>query len=134
MNLNPRHTALLDEVRAHGPQTIEALSERFGVTLANPSTGVQISKGSAEGVILNDDPQAHLAHLKPMPAAHPLTDRCIECGCCVAACGTARMREDFVGAVGMNRVARQRAVNKALGDLPGQRVHALAIKATAPGE
>ena len=25
-------------------------------------------------------------------------DRCIECGCCVAACGTARMREDFVGA------------------------------------
>ncbi len=35
-------------------------------------------------------------------------DRCIECGCCVAACGTARMREDFVGAVGMNRVARLR--------------------------
>jgi fumarate reductase iron-sulfur subunit len=33
-------------------------------------------------------------------------DRCIECGCCVAACGTARMREDFVGAVGLNRVAR----------------------------
>lgn len=38
---------------------------------------------------------------------------------------------DFAG---LNRVARQRAVNKALGDLPGQRVHALAIKATAPGE
>lgn len=35
-------------------------------------------------------------------------DRCIECGCCVAACGTARMREDFVGAVGMNRVDRFR--------------------------
>ena len=35
-------------------------------------------------------------------------DRCIECGCCVAACGTARMREDFVGAVGMNRIARFR--------------------------
>ncbi len=33
-------------------------------------------------------------------------DRCIECGCCVAACGTARMRQDFVGAVGLNRVAR----------------------------
>jgi fumarate reductase iron-sulfur subunit len=33
-------------------------------------------------------------------------DRCIECGCCVAACGTARMREDFVGAVGMNKIAR----------------------------
>jgi BolA family transcriptional regulator, general stress-responsive regulator len=25
-------------------------------------------------------------------------------------------------------------VNRALGDLPGQRVHALAIKARAPGE
>ena len=25
-------------------------------------------------------------------------DRCIECGCCVSGCGTARMREDFVGA------------------------------------
>jgi len=35
-------------------------------------------------------------------------DRCIECGCCVAACGTARMRKDFVGAVGLNRIARFR--------------------------
>ena len=35
-------------------------------------------------------------------------DRCIECGCCVAGCGTARMREDFVGAVGINKVARFR--------------------------
>lgn len=37
-----------------------------------------------------------------------LLDRCIECGCCVAACGTARMREDFVGAVGLNKIARFR--------------------------
>lgn len=33
-------------------------------------------------------------------------ERCIECGCCIAACGTAQMREDFVGAVGLNRIAR----------------------------
>ena len=33
-------------------------------------------------------------------------ERCIECGCCVAACGTAQMREDFVGAVGLNQVTR----------------------------
>lgn len=33
-------------------------------------------------------------------------ERCIECGCCVAACGTAQMREDFVGAVGINQLAR----------------------------
>lgn len=35
-------------------------------------------------------------------------DRCIECGCCVASCGTARMRHDFVGAVGLNKMARFR--------------------------
>jgi len=35
-------------------------------------------------------------------------DRCIECGCCVAGCGTARMRRDFVGAVGLNKMARFR--------------------------
>ena len=33
-------------------------------------------------------------------------DRCIECGCCIAACGTARMREDFMGAATINRIAR----------------------------
>lgn len=35
---------------------------------------------------------------------------------------------------GVNRVMRQRMVNKALGDIPGDRVHALAIKASAPEE
>jgi len=35
---------------------------------------------------------------------------------------------------GVGRLERQRMVNRALGDLPGQRVHALAVKARAPGE
>ncbi|MDP8914309.1 MAG: BolA family transcriptional regulator [Pseudomonadota bacterium] len=35
---------------------------------------------------------------------------------------------------GMNRLARQRAVNQALADLLEDRVHALVIKARAPGE
>ncbi|WP_119084668.1 BolA family protein [Altererythrobacter sp. B11] len=35
---------------------------------------------------------------------------------------------------GKNRLERQRMVNRALGDIPGERVHALAIRATAPGE
>ncbi len=35
-------------------------------------------------------------------------DRCIECGCCIAACGTAQMRQDFIGAVGLNKIARFR--------------------------
>ena len=33
-------------------------------------------------------------------------ERCIECGCCLAACGTAQMHEDFVGAVGISQLAR----------------------------
>lgn len=35
---------------------------------------------------------------------------------------------------GKGRLERQRMVNAALGDIPGQRVHALAIRARAPGE
>lgn len=35
---------------------------------------------------------------------------------------------------GKSRLERQRLVNRALGDIPGQRVHALAIRASAPGE
>jgi BolA protein len=38
---------------------------------------------------------------------------------------------DFTG---KSRVERQRMVNRALGDLVGNRVHALSIRATAPGE
>ena len=35
---------------------------------------------------------------------------------------------------GKSRVERQRLVNRALGDIPGNRVHALAIRAFAPDE
>jgi D-lactate dehydrogenase len=38
------------------------------------------------GVILNDDQQAHLKNLKPMPAVDPLVDKCIECGFCEPWC------------------------------------------------
>ena len=34
----------------------------------------------------------------------------------------------------VSRLQRQRLVLGALGDIPGQRVHALAIRASAPGE
>ena len=35
---------------------------------------------------------------------------------------------------GRSRLERQRMVNAALGDIPGNRVHALAIRAFAPGD
>ena len=38
------------------------------------------------GVILHDDPLIYLKDLKPMPAAHELIDKCIECGFCEIHC------------------------------------------------
>lgn len=35
---------------------------------------------------------------------------------------------------GVSRLQRQRMVNAALGDIPGNRVHAVAVKASVPGE
>ncbi|MXO64198.1 BolA family protein [Altericroceibacterium endophyticum] len=35
---------------------------------------------------------------------------------------------------GKSRLERQRMVNRALGDIPGERVHALAIRASAPDD
>jgi len=58
-------------------RTIKALFDPAG--LLNP------------GVILNDDPQAHLKHLKPMPAAEEIVDRCIECGFCEPLCPSHRL-------------------------------------------
>ena len=34
------------------------------------------------------------------------SDRCIECGCCIAACGVANIDDQFLGAAGLNRVTR----------------------------
>ncbi len=33
-------------------------------------------------------------------------ERCIECGCCIAGCGVSSVNPRFVGAAGMNRIAR----------------------------
>ena len=38
------------------------------------------------GVILTDDPTVHLRNIKPMPAAAPHVDKCIECGFCEPVC------------------------------------------------
>ncbi len=38
------------------------------------------------GVLINDDPKIHLKNLKPLPQAHELIDRCIECGFCENSC------------------------------------------------
>ena len=43
------------------------------------------------GVILNDDKDAHLKNLKPMPPAEDIVDRCIECGFCEPLCPSHRL-------------------------------------------
>ncbi|WP_150306153.1 FAD-binding and (Fe-S)-binding domain-containing protein [Pseudomonas saliphila] len=37
-------------------------------------------------VVLSADPQIHLKHLKPLPAADEIIDKCIECGFCEPVC------------------------------------------------
>lgn len=43
------------------------------------------------GVIISDDERAHLRHLKPLPPADPLVDKCIECGFCEPRCPSAQL-------------------------------------------
>jgi D-lactate dehydrogenase len=38
------------------------------------------------GVIINPNPNAHIENLKPLPAADPIVDKCIECGFCEVNC------------------------------------------------
>ena len=68
------------------------------------------------GVILNDNPNAHLENLKPMPAADDLVDRCIECGFCEPLCPSHRLtlspRQRIVG-------VRELARRAAIGTPPG---------------
>jgi len=62
------------------------------------------------GVLLNDDPQSHLLHLKPLPAADPIVDKCIECGFCEPKCPsrglTLSPRQRIVGWREISRLQR----------------------------
>jgi D-lactate dehydrogenase len=70
------------------------------------------------GVILNDDPLAHLKHLKPMPAAEEMVDRCIECGFCEPLCPSHRLtlspRQRIVS---WRELSKRTAANESVADL-----------------
>jgi D-lactate dehydrogenase len=70
------------------------------------------------GVILNDDAQAHLKNLKPMPAAEEMVDRCIECGFCEPLCPSHRLtlspRQRIVS---WRELSRRTAANESVADL-----------------
>jgi len=65
------------------------------------------------GVILNDDPEAHLKHIKPMAAVDPLVDKCIECGFCEPNCPSRALtlspRQRIVG---LREIARLQATGE----------------------
>ena len=65
------------------------------------------------GVILNDDALVHLKNLKPLPAADPLVDKCMECGFCERMCPsqglTLTPRQRIVG---WREIARLEAVGE----------------------
>lgn len=73
---------------------------------------------SPQALVVSDDSEKHRGH-----AGHD-------------ARGESHFTVEITAAAfaGLNRVGRQRAVNAALADLLAERVHALAIKAMAPGE
>jgi fumarate reductase iron-sulfur subunit len=53
------------------------------------------------------DPKAEELRMSNETAAEIYElDRCIECGCCVAACGAAQMNPSYLGATGLFRMAR----------------------------
>lgn len=57
----------------------------------------------------SDDKDIHILEepMAPEEAARLYElERCVECGVCVSACATKQMRETFVGAVGLMKIAR----------------------------
>jgi D-lactate dehydrogenase len=40
------------------------------------------------GIIISEDPECHIKHVKPFPIVHDIIDSCIECGYCESHCPT----------------------------------------------
>ena len=73
------------------------------------------------GVVLNDDPEAHVKNLKPLPQCEPVVDQCIECGFCEPQCPsrglTLSPRQRIVGWREITRLERSHADAAQVGTL-----------------
>ena len=62
------------------------------------------------GVLINEDRDAHLKNLKPLPECDPLVDKCIECGFCEPKCPSHKLtlspRQRIVGWREIQRLER----------------------------
>lgn len=65
------------------------------------------------GVILNEDAEAHIKNLKPLPPTHEIVDKCIECGFCEPVCPSKNLtftpRQRIVG---RREISRQEATGE----------------------
>ncbi|MBN1958595.1 MAG: FAD-binding oxidoreductase [Desulfuromonadales bacterium] len=70
------------------------------------------------GVIINDDAEAHIKNLKPLPPAHEVVDKCIECGFCEPVCPSRNLsftpRQRIIG---RREISRQMAANAPSGQV-----------------
>ncbi|ACO75324.1 fumarate reductase iron-sulfur subunit [Laribacter hongkongensis] len=84
---------LIGDLSVNTGKFMRALSERIGAWLHPKADSVDIHSVEAP---MSPDLADELYEM----------ERCIECGCCIAGCATAQMRDTFMGAVGFNKVAR----------------------------
>jgi fumarate reductase iron-sulfur subunit len=84
---------LIGDLSVNTGKWMRGMSERLETWVHTKQEEVDVRKMEAK---MNPDQAEEIYEL----------DRCIECGCCIGGCGTIRMKENFVGAVGLNKIAR----------------------------
>ncbi len=81
------------------------------------------------GVIINEDAEAHIKNLKPLPATHEIADKCIECGFCEPVCPSRDLSFSP-----RQRIAGRREISRRLADEGSSRaVKRLARRYRYPG-
>ena len=116
--LLPSPSATFNAPRSHKAVYIGAMTTTATGPVAAEITQRLVSALSPTRLVVTDDTEQHRGH-----AGHDSR-------------GESHFTVEVESAAfaGLNRVARQRLVNHALAELLAERVHALAIRAKAPGE